>query len=103
MTAPTPEVRRAQRLLHKIDNDVRMISKRQEDLRQVRLKSFKQFRKVFTNNENTVMPQKLPKEMGSRKIINSGPVPIKKILLDTCFKQSDWLLKMLQPIRVLQN
>ena len=84
MTAPTPEVRRAQRLLHKIDNDVRMISKRQEDLRQVRLKSFKQFRKVFTNNENTVMPQKLPKEMGS-------------------FKQSDWLLKMLQPIRVLQN
>ena len=35
MPAPTPEVRRAQRLLHKIDNSVRTISQKQEDLRQV--------------------------------------------------------------------
>ena len=36
LIAPTPEIRRAQRLLYKIDDNVRTISQRQEDLRQVR-------------------------------------------------------------------
>ncbi len=39
MVAPTPEVRRAQRLLHKIDDSVRNISQRQEDLQQVGFQS----------------------------------------------------------------
>ena len=39
----TPEVRRAQRLLHKIDDSVRNISQRQEDMEQVRKHTLKFF------------------------------------------------------------